>query len=538
MLISVFLLIVHTLVSANGVPVPAIYHVEPIFPRAIPLSLDSRIKKKSGNVYCARLKLTNTNTEAHQGWTIIASLKGSAVFKVKGVESNIIGDKLILSPTKKHEIIYGGKSKKISFCTDGKSSIQSAIDSLEIKYPLPTAQLVTSYEVEINKSSKKNKREKKGRKRHDGRYENHDEEDNTKYEDHHSNANYCIEVKVRNIGPSNVYDWRLGFDLKEDEIIKIKGGVADAHTGNITVQPKRLSRIKRNNDREIEYCAISKRLIEISPPDILISNPLLGAVVQGNTISITGTYVGPVNTGITVNNIPAVTDGNNFYAIVPLTSGLNNIKAVATTPLGNQVVNEIEITASGGDIIRFVVDNNTGLMPTQAVFRYQYSGTQRATSVTADLDGDGVDDFSSENPTGSITFTYQNSGTYIANITVIDELGQIYTKELFIRVYSKNEIDEIVALSYDGMIDSLAGLNTQLSLNYVSLSSRERYRPVFETLAINFPDIISGWSSLQQSKITSEYAEYGINTSVNGIDRLFLIYFIPDDDGVWRMDSM
>ena len=38
--------------------------------------------------------------------------------------------------------------------------------------------------------------------------------------------------------------------------------------------------------------------------------------------------------------------------------------------------------------------------------------------------------------------------------------------------------------------------------------------------------------------INTEFSEYAINRTIDGVDRIFLIYFIKDESGSWKLDSM
>jgi len=43
---------------------------------------------------------------------------------------------------------------------------------------------------------------------------------------------------------------------------------------------------------------------------------------------------------------------------------------------------------------------------------------------------------------------------------------------------------------------------------------------------------------LQVVDINADYAEYAINRTIDGLDQVFLIYFIRDENGDWKLDSM
>jgi hypothetical protein len=61
---------------------------------------------------------------------------------------------------------------------------------------------------------------------------------------------------------------------------------------------------------------------------------------------------------------------------------------------------------------------------------------------------------------------------------------------------------------------------------------------VFDALLPQMPEIIASYSSLQQVSISSDIGEYAVNRTINGENWIFLIYFLKDADGVWRLDAM
>lgn len=72
-------------------------------------------------------------------------------------------------------------------------------------------------------------------------------------------------------------------------------------------------------------------------------------------------------------------------------------------------------------------------------------------------------------------------------------------------------------------------------LNY---SAQQKYGPVFDLLMPQYASIAASFSPLQRSTYTPGYAEYAVNRIINGVNRVYLIYFLPDGYGIWRLDSM
>jgi hypothetical protein len=53
------------------------------------------------------------------------------------------------------------------------------------------------------------------------------------------------------------------------------------------------------------------------------------------------------------------------------------------------------------------------------------------------------------------------------------------------------------------------------------------------------PQIVASFASIQLSSLEGGVGEYGVKrTNAAGVTYLYLIYFVQDDDGVWRLDTM
>ena len=99
-------------------------------------------------------------------------------------------------------------------------------------------------------------------------------------------------------------------------------------------------------------------------------------------------------------------------------------------------------------------------------------------------------------------------------------------------------MDTMFTAVWNAMNIALVAGDKDTALGYLTDSAKEKYGPVFDALLPYMPDIIGSYSSLQRVSISSHVADYAINRTINGEDRIFLISFLKEDDGVWRIDEM
>lgn len=520
------LVVACVLLDARAIAAPTSYNAVPVFPEALPLDLATTVTAQSAKGYCGRVVIHNTHEGPHQGWEVNFDLGGNVLTDLDGARAVVNNGHVVVTPHPSSELIPAHQRVDFTFCTKGNSGPTTFLNSVVLTTPRPSAMLKTTFAIKAGHEKRNTGNEHEAKRKHQDRTDA-------------GKPDYCAVVKIRNLGPNNVYDWRLSFDLGTDRLVRMIHAVADADIQNIIATPRPgQQKIERGETREITFCARIPALHE-QAPTLAILSPAASSVVNGETVFVTGTYRGPPNTGITVNGRVAVTDGLNFYANnVPVTQGTNILTAVATTLLGGSATHAVSVTVTTPVGLKLQASKTVGPAPLATRFSYQFTGSNAIQSIAMDFNGDGVIDVTTTDRDLPLMFTYAQTGLFRARLTVTDSTGTDHIADYAVKVMDLETISALVESVYDSLTGSLLIGNTDAGVAHVTIGARPKYRPVFTALMPNFSTILSGWSPLQRSRVTAEYAEYAINTTVGGIDRLFLIYFIQDEDGVWRLDSM
>ena len=79
--------------------------------------------------------------------------------------------------------------------------------------------------------------------------------------------------------------------------------------------------------------------------------------------------------------------------------------------------------------------------------------------------------------------------------------------------------------------------NISEALNYFIEDSRDEYREIFELLASQLPGLVSTMSEINMVEIKGNSAEYYIKRLQRGVDISYFIYFMKDENGIWRISS-
>jgi hypothetical protein len=279
--------------------------------------------------------------------------------------------------------------------------------------------------------------------------------------------------------------------------------------------------------------------ITVSALSFAIVSPANNATINDNLINVSGTLQAPANAGVTVNGIVAAIYGSNFYANnVGLTGGANTITATLTAPDGTIASQTISVTSTGSSPVRVTADTMQGLSPLIVTFDVTWLDGVAIQKVEVDADGNGtVDQTLLAFPWTSIT-TYIGAGAVMTTFHVTDTQGNVYTQVIPIVVTDRATLDQNLRAVWNGMKSALAAGDKARAMQYLDASAQQRYGPVFDVLLSSMPQITATFSDLQSVTLSDGLGEYAVNRIINGENRIYLIYFGRNGDGVWRLGSM
>lgn len=271
-----------------------------------------------------------------------------------------------------------------------------------------------------------------------------------------------------------------------------------------------------------------------------ITAPHAGASLANGGVVVRGNFQGPSNTGITVNDQVAQVVGNQFYANINLDPGPNTLTAVATTPEGATASDSVSVNLNrtGSDPIQIRVEPQSGVAPLKVRFRVDNFSGQPIQQINADFNGDGINDFSAGDANAVLEHTYATPGVYFASIAVTDSQNIVTTQTVVVVVRDAGQMDDLFTNLWNGMNNALVRGDVAGAAQYLNESAKLKYVPVFETLKPHFADIVASYSPLRRVSISESIGEYAIVRRSNGQNRIYLIYFLQDADGVWRLDGM
>jgi hypothetical protein len=272
---------------------------------------------------------------------------------------------------------------------------------------------------------------------------------------------------------------------------------------------------------------------------ITITNPVASQVIKTSTTSVTGTFIGPAGSGVIVNGRQACVYNNQFVINnLPVNTGDHAIIAQLITAVGIGETTQITINRNGDSLYTLEPNTNCAVAPFDARFTLDRLDTS-IIRIDIDYDDDGLVDASITDLTNPVfEYTYINPGTYLVSIVGFDNLGNPHNQSLGIIVQDGAAIDAVIQAGWQNITAGLSANNITQALNELTPSAQEKYAPVFSALQGNLPAILASFSNLQVVDINTDYAEYAINRTIDEVDRVFLVYFVKDENGAWKLDAM
>jgi len=279
--------------------------------------------------------------------------------------------------------------------------------------------------------------------------------------------------------------------------------------------------------------------VSVSSPMLTIDAPLDGAIVGDDRVNVTGRFDVTGTSGVTVNGTIAAIYGDRFYANdVALTTGANVLTATLTRLEGAVVTQSIGVASSGVGGMYAEVGPTQGLAPLTTTFEVGSRSDVDIVRLDIDANGDGTFDNTLTAAPWVSTVTYGGSGKVdlVLRATLSD--GSVVTKSYPIVIEDRAMRDQQLRAVWSGMKTALAAGDKAAALRFMDASLQQRYGPAIDLLLPSMASIVGTFSDPHTMTLTNELGEYAVTRMIDGEQRVFLIYFGRNGDGLWRIGSM
>jgi hypothetical protein len=305
-------------------------------------------------------------------------------------------------------------------------------------------------------------------------------------------------------------------------------------SGSHTLTARAIDRGGNQGETSIPIMVVEDVRIEITLPANGATINKSSAIVQGKIYNQTG------EVGVVANGVLAEVQGGDFAVIVPLQIGQNMVTVTATRPNGLKGQASITIsTETQEEMVGLTASPTSGILDQTGIlnvtFETQADIVNPVSSYSWDFNGDGIPEITGNQVT--VIAQYQHPGVYLPKVTVTDSENNTYEETTIVYVLSREEMDALLRSKWDGMKEALSHGNINEALNYFVKDSREEYREIFELLAPQLPALVSAMREINVVDIKGNSAEYYIKRFQKGVDISYFIYFMRDENGIWRISS-
>jgi PKD repeat protein len=283
--------------------------------------------------------------------------------------------------------------------------------------------------------------------------------------------------------------------------------------------------------------------VTVLPTPLTVSELTDGATVTEGSLLVSGTVSAPPNSGILVNGVLALQDGaGHFYANgVPLNPGANTLAVTLTTADGLQYTQSLTVNYTPPANAATITANPVqGMAPLVTTFTVTPANGATVQKVDIDYNDDGsIDNTVTFTPTTtSFALTYATPGTYRLKLIATDSQAAVTSKVFVVQAIDEVQLDGMLQNIWSGLGAALAAGDKTRALSYFNSQSQAKYAPVFDALQSDLPAIVASFSAPQLTSLTETIGEYAVTRGNNGATQLYLINFMLDFDGVWRIDDM
>jgi len=269
---------------------------------------------------------------------------------------------------------------------------------------------------------------------------------------------------------------------------------------------------------------------------IAVGGPASGSTIDATTVQIYGTFTGPPNTGVLINDVPAYKVGTLWLAKVELATGTNSLTVKAINMAGSEIT--VSHTLIRGpepfplDPVR--IDATSAVAPFAVNARFDLAGT---TLGSIDFNADGVDDTSSPSAFAVLSYLYTQPGRYRARFTLVPA-GTYYR---YVLAEHPAELRQTLCFVFGHMRERLIANDIPGALQALVPELRPAFQAMWTGMGTGLPTAAQSLGDIVDGRFSNESAELVIarpNVGLPLTSRIYLIQLARGVDGIWRIDAM
>ena len=283
--------------------------------------------------------------------------------------------------------------------------------------------------------------------------------------------------------------------------------------------------------------AVNFSLSAILGPTIRITSPSQGSLIDRAVVLVRGEVGSPTaaELGVSVNGTPALVGSGQFAALVAVGPGTQTLTASlsgAGVALGQDAVSVQVVPNPGAKRILLTASPRSGAAPLTVTLRAAAQGA--VADYQWDADGDGVVDRSGA-ALNQVDVHYLTPGLYVPKVSVRDTQGAVVSEEIPILVVEHTAVVALLEAKWRELKDALRGGNVAGALQLVAESRRDRYREIFQNLTVPPSQVDLLLTDLRFVQFRDNTVELEMLRTDERGQLSYLVRFVVDVDGIWRL---
>ncbi len=322
------------------------------------------------------------------------------------------------------------------------------------------------------------------------------------------------------------WDYGDGSPIETGEIVSHIYTIPKTYTAKLTVTNK-----KNKSSSATANITVKPISISITSPlqGETVSNP--GLVVRGTISNYHGTETGVAAGGVT----GTVSDGNFEINDVPVTDGSNTITVTATDSQGNTSQASVSINVDvPEEYIRLSADEDSGLSPFETTLRI--IGSFNYINPTLTVSGPGQVEYL-DGSTDSVRYIKLTvPGLYYFTAHVQNQEGITFSATVAVAVQDQAQVDTLLKTKWQGMRQKLSDNDIDGCAASFSNATRESFKNAFNAMTQGQrTNMAQDISDIKLIKSTGNAIEYDIQTTKDSKVYSFILLFVKDEDGLWKI---
>lgn len=143
-----------------------------------------------------------------------------------------------------------------------------------------------------------------------------------------------------------------------------------------------------------------------------------------------------------------------------------------------------------------------------------------------------------EPTSGLVTWTPVTTGLFPVEVVVINARGYSDSQSFSVRVSSLAEMDQMFSDLLDEMFKELSDSDVAAAMKYFTLDAQVSLGPSLVLLLEQIDQVAANYTNPERISINDVMAEYVVRRVGGDGDRVFMITFLKDKDGEWKINNM